>query len=149
MTASTSLEQPDLPPSYRQEIESILLEIRKLWKGVRGGDNSRLYDQPFTLAGPVYVSESPRWYLPNFGGRLVRAVVSLDTPGTTDTIVVIRVNGDPITGGTITIPGGADVVFNQSVDVYLSGDSDYVQVAVTTAGAGAEDLTVQLRFSMA
>lgn len=144
-----SLEQPGgVRPDLRRELESLRLEIRKLWATQSRQQTKRRYDQPFSLPGIVYVSESGPWYPPNFGGKLVAAVVGLGQAGSTQTTVRIRMNGQNIPGGNIIIPPGVTKVLHQNLSTYASGDSDFFTVGVTQAGAGASNLTVQLRLLM-
>lgn len=145
-----SLERPQvIRPTTAGDKASTDLEIRKLWGRLRSGDQSRKFDQCFSLPGRIFVSESGLWYPPNFGGRLVEIVTSLRVPGSSSTVINIKLNGTTIaTGGTITMTSGQGTVVSQSVDEFVSA-SDYFTVAVATAGTAAQYLTVQLRLIMA
>lgn len=93
---------------------------------------------PWSLPGAVYVSESGRYYSQPTTIRSIRA--SLDTAGTSTTTVTVYVNG--VSADTITLTSGTTTTTKAvSITVPALG---YLKVGVTTAGTGAEDLTVQL-----
>lgn len=140
---SGSLEQPsNLRPSYRRDQESIWLEIRKLQRGVHKRGQTTTEDVPFVLSGKIYVSRSPRYYV-HKGGTLWQVLVSLDTPGTTETTVTLYKNTDVLT--TITLAAGADKT-TKIVNEAFARDTDYLVVAVTTAGVDAVGIDAQCRF---
>jgi len=135
-------------PDLTRELQSVRAEIRKLWATHSKAGSGRLYDLPFSLPGKLYTTESGPWYPPNFGGKLVAATVGLRVPGETSTLIEIRMNGEVVPSGTIVVPEGQRKVLHQGMSLYVSGDSDYLTVAVTQAGMGAAHLNVQLRLQM-
>lgn len=96
---------------------------------------------PFSYAGAVAVSASTPW-VPQEGGVLTEARALLGTAGSSSTVVTVYVNGSSV--GTVTLTSGQT---NESTALSeaLVADTDVVTVGVTTAGTGAEDLTVLLR----
>lgn len=102
-----------------------------------------VYVVPFSFAGALTVSESPRYY-PHAATRLVSVHASLATAGTSNTVITVKVNGTSI--GTITLASGAHT---GTADFYqgMTADLDYLTVAITTVGSGSPaDLVVQARF---
>lgn len=140
---SGSLEQTgNLTPTYARDQETIWREIRKLWAGVNNRTRGTVKDVPFVLSGRIYTSTSPRYYL-RVASTLQRVLVSIDTPGTTSTLVRLYKNTDTLT--TITVPGNTDktqVTLSEPFDP----DYDYLRVGIITVGAGAVGLDVQCRF---
>lgn len=146
MTQRLGLDAPNnIRPTLGGQTNEIHREIRKLWKALRGGGLGPPQDKTWTLAGALYLAHSCRWYPPNFGGRIIGASASLDTPGTTQTVCSVRVNGVQI--GTVTIPASQNYSVSLGLDEFVSA-SDYVTIHVTTAGAGAGYLTVQLQIRL-
>lgn len=96
---------------------------------------------PFSLAGIMRVSVSPRYYSPVVV-RLTKLVVSLGTAGTTTTTVELRKNGGAIASVSL---GAGETFATTALSDGMVNDLDYLQVAVTAAGSGAEDLDVQVR----
>lgn len=93
---------------------------------------------PFALPGPVVVSESPPWTPPApVGVENVR--VLLGTAGSATTTVACKVNGTAFetVNMTSTVDDSGVVATGAPI-----GPGDLLTVAVTTAGAAAEDLTV-------
>lgn len=96
-------------------------------------------DLVFTHPGSLSTEISPRFYVrKNY--RVDTWIASVDTVGSSQTVVVVLVNG--VTAATLTIPASENKATDDT-DVWLTKDEDYVQVQVTSIGAGAEDLTVQ------
>jgi hypothetical protein len=99
---------------------------------------------PFSFAGVLVVSESPRYY-PHIATRLVTVHVALGTAGTSNTVVTVKKNGTALSP-TITLGSG---VYTGSATFYegMTADLDYLSIAVTTVGSGSPaDLVVQARF---
>lgn len=103
-----------------------------------------VFVMPFSFAGALSISESPRYY-PHIATRLVTVHVSLGTAGTSNTVITIKKNGSALSP-TITLGSGA----NAALGTFYTGmtsDLDYLTVAVTTVGTGSPaDLVVQARF---
>lgn len=97
----------------------------------------------FSYSGALNEGASGRWYPagPAFGVHVFRVVASLGTAGTDDTIIDLLWNGDPV--ATLTIPSG-DFVSGLTVDQGYIAETDYLQLEITTAGADAADLLVEL-----
>ena len=112
----------------------------------RAAAAQRKYDQTFSLSGALYISRSSKWYLPNTGGLLTDIVVSLVQAGTTPTYISMRINNELVTGGDIIMdPGVSYRSLPRTINVT---GSDFITVSCTSAGEGAEGLSVQLRFVM-
>lgn len=97
----------------------------------------------FSHAGTPTTQPSGRWY-PRRTATLTDVLVSLDTAGTSNTVVTVYVNGG--SQGTITLGSGVHSATGAFDDV-LVADTDWLTVAATTVGSGAADLTVQARLS--
>lgn len=139
---SGSLEQSgNLKPTYARDQETLWREIRKLWAGVNNRSKGTIKDVPFVLAGRLYASISPRYYMRS-PSVLQRVLVSLDTPGSTNTVVTLYKNGDALT--TVALGGATDKT-QIALTASFEADSDYLQVGITTAGTGAKDIDVQCR----
>lgn len=101
-------------------------------------------EQTFSLQGAVYTAVSGR-YWPQRAGRLLDVTANVDVAGTTDTVLDVRLDGSTV--GTVTIPAGSTAVeYLELTDTFDGPRIDHVTVAVTSAGAGARDLVVQVRF---
>lgn len=133
----------NLPANIKRDLASIELEIRKLWQKVNSPNEFFLYDVPFSFAGELFASESPRYYSPNAGLYLVQLWASLGTPGTSNTVVEVRKNGAAI--ATLTFGSGVQLKRTALQEIIQTG-VDYLTMAVTGVGTGARDLDVQARF---
>lgn len=99
------------------------------------------HQETFSFAGQLEASESGRWY-PRHNCTLIEVPVTLDTAGTSNTVVSVRVNGVEVS--TITLGSGDE----QALGLFgeeLTADVDYVTLAITTVGTGAENLVAQAR----
>lgn len=112
-----------------------------------GGDTRPPKAEPleavFSHAGTPTTTESGRWY-PRRTATLTDVFVSLGTAGSSNTVVTVYVNGG--SQGTITLGSGVHSAHGTFDDV-LVDDTDYLTVAATTVGTGAEDLTIQARLA--
>lgn len=97
----------------------------------------------FSLAGALTTVASGRWY-PRRTGTLTNVFASLDTAGSSSTVVTVYVDG--ASQGTITLGSGVNKS-SVTFDDVLVADTDYLTVAVTTVGTGAANLTVQARLA--
>lgn len=95
----------------------------------------------FAQSGPVTVSTSGR-FKPRRSGRVVAVDAELEVAGTTATIVALRKNG--VTVATLTIPAGANEATSNVSIPFTGPRADYLNVAVTSAGTGAQAVTVQI-----
>lgn len=107
------------------EVQAALAPIRPLFEVV------------FSYTGPLAVKASTR-YRPHIAGKLFRVSYSLST-GTTGTVTISR-NG--VVVATVVMSAAHALV---DVTEVLFTPNDYLQVAITNAGA-SEDLTVQALF---
>jgi hypothetical protein len=92
----------------------------------------------FNKTGPVAVGESVD-QTPAMNMTVVGLSATLKTVGTSDTTVVLKVNGTVI--ASVTIPSGQKyeaVALDPHVQVV--GRRDHYTVAVTVAGAGADGI---------
>lgn len=97
----------------------------------------------FSFAGVLTVSESGPW-VARLGGKLTEVLVVIKTPGSSSTVVEVFRNGTSI--GTVTVASGENIGI-ASFNTDFQNSKDYMHVGVTTAGTGAEDITVHGRFS--
>lgn len=124
-------------------------DIKAIQRRLRtsGGDTRPTRTEPleavFSHAGTPSTEPSARWY-PRRTARLVSVLASLATAGSSSTVVTVYVNGGG--QGTVTLGSGVNKATAVFDDV-LVADADYLTVAATTVGTGAEDLTVQARLS--
>lgn len=98
---------------------------------------------PFSYPGPLATDESG-FYYPVAATRIIRLGASLRVAGTTATVVELWINGVQET--TLSVGGdglGVSARDYTTVEVDITTGSA-VQVRLTTAGTGAEDLLVQL-----
>jgi hypothetical protein len=94
---------------------------------------------PFSFAGPLVPSASPRWY-PPASVSTSTATASLDTAGTSTTTVEVRVSGSVV--ATINLTSGVHLVTVACVATLAP--TDYVTMAITTPGVAAANLTVEV-----
>lgn len=138
------MTKPLLPPEYAREVgrlkNRVLALEKRLGELERG---ARDHGLPFTIDGTVFVKESPPW-TPRFLTRAVDVIALLGTAGTTATSIEIRKNGTPISGGFSL--AADETVKRFTLSSPFSPDEDLLTVAVTAAGAGAQDLDVIVRF---
>lgn len=133
-----------LPPEIEREIGKLKKRVTDLERELgelRSG--ARDHGLPFVLSGPVFVKQSPPW-TPRFLTRAVDIVALLGTAGTTTTTIEIRKNENPIGAGLSLAPG--ETVKRFTLSSPFAADQDLLTVAVTAAGADAEDLDVIVRF---
>lgn len=135
-------------PGIAARIDRLIRRVEDLERRLRARSTDRPADAepleaPFFHGGPLSTTTSGRWY-PRRTATLSQVWCSLDTAGSTSTVVTVYVNGG--SQGTVTIPGSANTG-SATFDDVLVADADYLTVAATTVGTGAEDLTVQARLS--
>lgn len=97
----------------------------------------------FTMSGPVTTLSGTQRYYAGASGTVTLSRASLGTVGTSTTTVVVKKNGTTVitlslTSGTATITSSATVSL---------ATGDYLTIDVTTAGTGAQNLTVQVRIT--
>jgi hypothetical protein len=100
--------------------------------------NPNPYEVTFSQPGAVQATESGRARHP-WGGRLVSVDAHLGTAGSTGTVIAIKRSG--ISVGSLTIPSSSTFAL-RGFDSLFSAYQQVLTVEVTTAGTGAEDLTV-------
>lgn len=140
------MERQGVRPTPTKQLEDVWTEIRKLWKGVNQGESGRIIDVPFSLGGVIYASTSGGWYPPFPMVQMTSILTTLRVAGTTDTTVSVYRNLTTDIIATITLTAGTRKVRTSVANQPFQGDQDECFVAVTTAGAGAQGLTVQPRF---
>lgn len=94
---------------------------------------------PFSFPGTLSTQESGRWY-PLQGGRIIRAHASLNTAGSTSTVVTVKVDGVVVETITFT---ASDQLEDPGIDAIV-GRGSYVTCEITTAGTSAAGLVVQI-----
>lgn len=130
------------PPSVIDEISALKKRVTDLERKLDAAARSRPYlGEPFSLAGPIYTSESPPWKVP-VDVRISALVVLLGTPGTTTTTVALNING---TQTISTSLAAGEVSTTLGTSILVSADLDTVTISCTAAGDGAEDLVAILR----
>jgi hypothetical protein len=107
-------------------------------------ETTPLHDLPFSYAGPVAASTSPRWYAPR-ALTIVNVFGSLGTDGAGTTTVNVKRNGTTV--ATLSFASGAHTASDTTITTPgMTADTDYLEVEVTAVGTGAEDLDVQVRY---
>lgn len=133
-----------LPPEIEREIAKLKKRVsdleRVLGEVISG---ARDHGLPFVIPGAVYVEESPPW-TPRFATRAVEVIALLGTAGSTSTAIEVRKNGNPL-GAGLTLAAG-ETVKRFTISSPFAPDQDLLTVAVTSAGTGALDLDVIVRF---
>ena len=106
------------------------------------------YEKVFSYAGTPTVSSSARWY-PWANMYITSWLVSLDTIGSTKTVLGLLVNGVRVSALAIdpTVTPNINPAYTLLTPIGLFANMDYVTVSVLTVGSGASNLTVQVRFS--
>lgn len=133
-----------LPPEIEREIGKLkkrVTDLERVLGEVLSG--ARDHGLPFVIDGPVTVDESAPW-TPRFTTRAVDVIALLGTAGETSTVIELRKNG-AAQGAGLTLAAG-ETVKRFTLSSPFSPDEDLLTVAVTSAGAGAEDLDVIVRF---
>lgn len=133
-----------LPPEIEREIGRLkkrVTDLERVLGEVLSG--ARDHGLPFVISGPVFEKESPPW-TPRFATRAVDIVALLGTAGTTATTIEVRKNG-AAQGAGLSL-GADETVKRFTLSTPFAADQDLLTVAVTGAGAGAEDLDVIVRF---
>ena len=95
---------------------------------------------PFSYAGALAATESTPWS-PHRDSKVYGVRALLGTAGSSNTVVHINVNGSSV--GSVTL--GSGVTDNDAAFTADVAATDLVTAEVTSAGTGAEDLTVLLR----
>lgn len=102
-------------------------------------------EMPFALGGALTVRESGRWY-PPADAPCRSFLASLRVAGSTTTFFTVSRNGSVILSGSLA-SGVTKVTGDISGSPTLGRDADYLTVACTGVGSGAQDLVIQVRFS--
>lgn len=97
---------------------------------------------PFVQSGEVTVDNSPPW-VRRKGGKLTEIVILLGIAGSSATVVQMRKNGTTIATGSLG--SGVDQI-HITLNEPAAADADRFVAYVTSAGSGAEDLTVETRW---
>lgn len=101
-------------------------------------------DIPFSYAGGLVASTSPRWYAPR-ALTLTKVFGSLGTAGTSTTTINIKLNGTTV--ATLSFTSGTQTNSTTTISTAnLAADTDYVTVEIATAGTSAANLDVQVRY---
>lgn len=130
------------PPSVTGDLSSLKKRVTDLERKLDAFGKTRPYlGTPFSLAGAIYVSESPPWTTP-VKLTIVEIVGLLGTAGSTTTTVALKVNGTTIV--SLNIAAG-EQLRKLTTSKILAPDQDVVTIACTAAGEGAEDLDVIVR----
>jgi len=131
-----------LPPTVQRLFDDLRRRVEILERRRRTDDSIVAGEIVFTLPGAVTTSESPNFYLRD-GGYVTAMVCSLQTAGTTTTTVVLKQDGATV--ATATLASG--VTFSRITPRARYGaDTEAMSVAVSGAGTGAKDLSVQIRY---
>lgn len=132
-----------LPHDQAAQIASLAKRLEDLERPSRvPGRQGGIEELRFSQSGAVAVTTSG----PDEArttGQLIGVICRLGTAGTANTVVTIYRNGASI--GTVTLASEEDRKAAYLGNYRIAAETDVMTVGVTTAGAGAKDLTVKLR----
>lgn len=131
------------PADLIQLVSQLSSRVDQLERRLRAVEEVYEPELPFVQSGAVSTGQSPPW-VRRKAGTLQEMVLLLGQAGTSATVVTLTKNGNVIATGTLS--AGVDQV-HITIGVPASPDTDRFVAAVTSAGAGAEDLTVATRWS--
>lgn len=128
--------------SYANDQKTIWREIRALWARTRsGGGNNGDNETIFSFAGAPSVGvQSPIYRIATATRVLSEIVASLGVAGSTSTVVTVYKNGASHT----TLTFLASEAYATVAVMTEWTDGDRMTVAVTTAGTGAESVSIQV-----
>jgi hypothetical protein len=130
--------------ALRRRLDHLELEIRKLWAGVNKRSNN-IIDMPFSWSGPpagALGDLSAPWLVPH-GGHTVRFILTAGVAPSSGTLTVgVYKNGEQFT--TVSLATGQNRV-QKAYQEDFDSDYDMMQVAYTSFGTGAADVTIQAR----
>lgn len=130
------------PPDLSGEIESLKKRLDALERQLRPLQSAFKPDIVFSYDGTLAASESPT-YVSRESRRVIEVVARLRTAGSTATQISVHKNG--VEALAVTIP--ADQLMVQiPCNIFLAADQDVLHDEITTAGTGAEALTMIHRF---
>jgi hypothetical protein len=138
---SVSLPAPDLRRILGDLARRIGILERRVTAASASVDSS--YEIVFSYAGALTAATSPParvWR----GGNLTVLAVTLDTAGSTATVIDVLRNGTVV--GTVTVPSST-TIYNGEVSARFVADVDTLALEITTAGTGAAEMTAAARFT--
>lgn len=136
---SGSLTRPDWPADIKDLSRRVGILERRVSPAATA-DTS--FEITFSFAGAITAIASPPkrvWK----SGNLGLLAVTMTTAGSTDTIIDIERNGTVV--ATVTVPAGAED-YDGPVSARFAAN-DRLRLLITTAGAGAAEMTCDARFT--
>lgn len=128
-------------PALDAELSGLKRRVSDLERALADRARFERPDTTFVLAGPIYLSTSPPYPVPQ-RRHYWEAAVELGTASSSGAVTVeIAVGGAAV--ATLTVPAGATSI-TQPVDFTVSRNGT-VTAEITAVGSGAADLTVCLR----
>lgn len=128
-------------PGWRDAISSLKRRVTAIERLLKDPAHKVRPDTTFSLAGPIYVSESTI-YAPPVRRKYAEAVLLLGTALSSGTLTaVVKVNGSVIR--TYEMPAGVEEIITPTTVV--ANVNDHVTVALTAVGSGGADFTFILR----
>lgn len=132
------------PPTLPSDVSSLKKRVTDLERKLNNASGLNPYlGVPFSLAGTIFVSESPPWSSP-VKLRISSLAVLLGTAGSSTTTVALKINGSTV--ATVNVAAG-EKSRKLTISQQLAPDQDVVSVACTASGNGAKDLDVIVRFA--
>lgn len=126
-----------VPPDVAVLLEERDRELEDYLENVGGGGTNEIV---FSLGGDLRLVKWGRYYERFAACTIESFYVSIDTAGTTNTVVALLRNGVSVTSATILAGANTGSSTSLSIAVVLG---DYLQVEITTRGAGAKELVAQ------
>lgn len=138
---SVSLPTPDLRRILGDLARRIGILERRITAASASVDSS--HEIIFSYPGDLTAATSPParvWR----GGNLTALAVTLDTAGSTSTVIDVLRNGSVV--GTVTVPSSTEN-YNGEVSARFVADVDTLAIEITSVGTGAADMTAAARFT--
>lgn len=130
---------PEWLAEHRRRLEDAERRTRTTQSNL--GRERRIEVLTFSQSGPTTVSTSGPDEV-RTSGQLEAVIVRLRVAGTTNTVVTIYRNGTSI--GTVTLASGVKRNAKYLGSFRITAETDEMTVGVTTAGTGADSVTVRL-----
>lgn len=134
-----------LTPDIRRIIGALERRLGVLERRITGAGavTDESHSVFFSYAGPLAATVSPParvWR----GGILTVLAVTLETAGSTATVIDIVRNGTAV--ATVTVPASTET-YNGQVSARFVADVDVLALEITTVGTGANNMTAEARFT--
>lgn len=130
------------PPDLGGEIADLKRRVDALERQLRPIQSAFKPDIVFSYDGALSASESPT-YVSRESRRVIEVVARLRVAGSTATEISVHKNG--VEALAVTIPAD-QLAVHTPCNIFLAADQDVLHDEITSAGSGAEALTMIHRF---